>query len=122
MQMQDIIDTAIENLESTYGITFERPIRWAYTYTDAQNKIEELIYNFKSLSWIDTSTNDNNDGITITIGMNDVEYKTEDLEYEIWLLLEQTKYQMKEYKITPRYKEDICFLEIVKEEGEYKCI
>ena len=43
MQMQDIIDTAIENLESTYGITFERPIRWAYTYTDAQNKIEELL-------------------------------------------------------------------------------
>ena len=118
MQMQDIIDTAIENLESTYGITFERPIRWAYSYTDAQNKIEELIYNFKYLSWIDTSTNDNNDGITITIGMKDVEYKTEDLKYEIWLLLEQTKYQMKEYKITPRYKEDICFLEIVKEEGE----
>ena len=118
MQMQDIIDTAIENLESTYGITFERPIRWAYTYTDAQNTIEELIYNFKCLSWIDTSTNDNNDGITIIIGMKDVGYKTEDLEYEIWLLLEQTKYQMKEYKITPRYKEDICFLEIVKEEGE----
>ena len=79
---------------------------------DMQNTIERILYNFKALEWIDTSNTDNDDGIIITIGMKDVEYKVEDLEYEIWLLLEQTKYQMKDYNITPKYVEDICLLEI----------
>jgi hypothetical protein len=112
MNMQDIIDTAIENIEEEYGITFERPIIWSYNYDNTQSTIEGLLYNFKALEWIDTSNTDNDDGIIITIGMKNVEYKVEDLKYEIWLLLEQTKYQMEDYKIIPKYIEDICLLEI----------
>lgn len=119
MEMQDIIDMTIENLEATYGIILDRPISWRYNYNDAQKEMEALIYNFKALEWISTSDTDNDDGIIMTIGMKNVEYKVEDLEYEIWLLLEQCKYRMKEYNIKPKYKEDICELTIVKKEGDY---
>ena len=119
MDIQDIIDMTIENLETTYGIIINRPISWRYNYNDAQQKMEELIYNFKALEWISTSDTDNDDGIIMIIGMKDVEYKIEDLKYEIWLLLEQCKYQMAEYEIRPEYKEDICELTIIKKEGDY---
>ena len=119
MEMQDIIDMAIENLETTYGIIIDRPIGWRYNYNDAQQRMDEIIYNFKALEWISTSDTDSGDGIIMTIGMKNVEYKIEDLKYEIWLLLKQTEYQMAEYEIKPEYKEDICELTIIKKDGDY---
>ena len=112
MNPQDKIDEMKIKLEEKYNISID-PIKWKYHYKDVDKRLEEIAHNFYALEWLDSSDTEDN-GIIVTFTMKEVEFKTEDLEYEIWLLLEQCKYQLKDCKIIPKFKEGNCELYITK--------